>query len=47
MPQPKTADDAMYKLVLSYVIDKANQQIEEGQGIPHAEVMRRMAEWRE
>ena len=43
----ETVDEAMYKLVLSYVIDKANQQIEEGQGIPHAEVKRRMAQWRE
>jgi len=43
----ETVDDAMYKLVLSYIIDKASLQIAEGKGIPHQEVKRRIAQWRE
>ena len=43
----ETVDDAMYKLVLSYIIDKASLQIAEGKGIPHQEVKRQIAEWRE
>lgn len=34
----ETVDDAMYKLVLSYSIDKFSQQITEGKGIPQEEV---------
>ncbi len=43
----ETVDDAMYKLVLSYSIENAGQQIAEGKGIPHQEVKRRIAQWRE
>lgn len=38
-------DEAMYKLVLSYTIDKASLQIAEGKGIPHEEVKRHIDEW--
>lgn len=41
----ETVDEAVYKLVLSYIIDKAEQQIAEGKGIPHEEVRQRMAYW--
>ena len=41
----ETVDEAMYKLVLSYSIDKASLQIAQGKGIPHEEVKRRMAYW--
>lgn len=43
----ETVDEAMYKLALSYSIDKASLQIAEGKGIPHQEVKRRVSEWRE
>lgn len=43
----ETVDEAMYKLILSYSIDKSSLQIAEGKGIPHEEVKRRMAEWRQ
>ena len=43
----ETVDDAMYKLVLSYSIDKASKDITEGKGVPHEEVKLRMAQWRE
>lgn len=42
----EAVDDAMYKVVLSYIIDKASLDIAEGKGIPHDEVRRRVAEWR-
>lgn len=41
----ETVDEAMYKLVLSYIIDKASLDIAEGKGISHEEVKRRIAEW--
>ena len=43
---PETVDEAMYKLVLSYCIDKADQQIAEGKGFPYEEVGQRMAQRR-
>ena len=43
----ETVDDAMYRLVISYSIDKASLQIAERKGIPHEEVKQRIAEWRE
>lgn len=43
----ETVDDAMYRLVISYSVDKASLQIVEGKGIPHEEVKQRIAEWRE
>ena len=39
----ETVDDAMYKLVLSYCIDKAGQKIADYMGISHKEVKQRMA----
>ena len=41
----ETVDEAMYKLVLSYIIDKASLDIADGKGISHEEVKRRIAEW--
>ena len=44
---PELVDGAMYELVLSYCIENAGRQIAEGKGIPHQEVKRRIAQWRE
>ncbi len=43
----ETVDDAMYKLVLSYSIEKASKNIADGKGIAQEEVKLRMAQWRE
>ena len=39
----ETVDEAAYKLVLSYNIDKALREIADGKGIPHEEVRQRLA----
>ena len=43
----EAVDEAMYKLVLSYSVEKASQQIAEGMGISHEDVKRSMAYWTE
>ena len=39
-------DEALYKLSLSYIVDKASLQIAEGRGIPHTEVLQHLAQLR-
>ena len=41
----ETIDEAMDRLYLLYRIQRGDQQITEGQGIPHEEVRQRMAKW--
>ena len=43
----EAVDEALYKLVLSYSVEKASQQIAEGMGISHEDVKRSMANWTE
>jgi hypothetical protein len=42
----ETIDEAMDQLYLLYRIQRGDQQIEQGQGISHDEVKRRIAQWR-
>ena len=45
LPDDATIDDAMERLYLLAKIEIGIAQIRAGQGIPHEEVMREMAEW--
>ena len=42
----ETIDEAMDRLYLLYRIQRGDRQIEEGKGISHEEVKRRIAQWR-
>ncbi len=45
-PAGETIEQAMDRLYLLYRIERGEQQIAEGRGIPHEEVRRRIAQWR-
>lgn len=47
LPDDATVEDALYRLELLAKIDRGIAQIEAGQGIPHAEAKRRIAQWLE
>ena len=45
LPHEVTLEEAIEELSILAAIRKAEQQLDEGQGIPHEEVTRRIAEW--
>ena len=45
--EEETINEAMDRLYLLYKVIRGDKQIAEGEGIPHEEVKRRIAEWRE
>ena len=42
----ETIEEAMDRLYLLYRIERGEKQIAAGKGIPHEEVLQRLAEWR-
>lgn len=45
MPDDVTTEEVMEELYVRMKVEKALQQIENGEGIPHEEVKKRMAKW--
>lgn len=45
MPAEFSLDELVERLALIEKIEKAIKEVEEGKGIPHAEVKRMIAEW--
>jgi predicted transcriptional regulator len=45
MPQDVSVDDVMAELVFRYEGDQGLKQLDEGNGIPHEEVEKRMKKW--
>ena len=46
LPYDLTLEEAIEELSILAAVRKAEQEIEEGKGIPHDEAKRRIAEWR-
>jgi len=47
LPDDCTIDDAMERLYFLAKLETARAQIGDGKGIPHEQVVREMAEWRD
>jgi len=47
MPQDSSVEDIMAELYFRSQVDEGLKQLDEGQGIPHEKVERRMAKWTE
>lgn len=45
LPDEVTLDDVMAELYFRLQVDAGLKELDEGQGIPHAEVEKRMAKW--
>jgi predicted transcriptional regulator len=45
LPDNASIEDAMEKLLLLSKIDRGLDQVENGETIPHSEVVNRMAKW--
>lgn len=45
MPKDISVEDIMAELHFRYQVDEGLRQLNEGKGIPHEEVERRMAKW--
>lgn len=45
MPQDISVEDVMAELYFRYQVDEGVRELDEGKGIPHEEVERRMAKW--
>lgn len=45
MPQDISVEDVMAELYFRYQVDEGIRELDEGKGIPHEEVERRMAKW--
>jgi len=45
MPEETSVEDIMAELYFRYQVDEGLKQLDEGQGIPHEEVEKRMAKW--
>lgn len=45
MPLDASVEDIMAELYFRYQVDEGLKQLDEGKGIPHEEVERRMARW--
>jgi len=45
MPQDTPVEDIMAELYFRCQVDEGLKQLDEGKGIPHEEVERRMAQW--
>ena len=45
LPDEVTVDDIMRELYFKIQVDKGLKELDEGKGIPHEEVERRLARW--
>lgn len=45
MPQDTSIEDIMAELYFRYEVDEGLKQLDEGEGIPHEEVEKRMGKW--
>ena len=45
MPQDVSVEDIMAELYFRYEVDKGIKQLDEGEGIPHEDVEKRMKKW--
>ncbi len=45
MPEETSVEDIMAELYFRYQVDAGLKQLDEGRGIPHEEVEKRMAKW--
>jgi len=45
MPKETSVEDIMAELYFRYQVDEGLKQLDEGRGIPHEEVEKRMAKW--
>jgi len=45
LPESTTVDDIMDELLFRIQIDHGLRELDEGKGIPHEEVKRRMSKW--
>ncbi|TDJ03314.1 MAG: hypothetical protein E2O76_01510 [Caldithrix sp.] len=45
MPKETSVEDIMAELYFRYQVDEGLKRLDEGQGIPHEEVEKRMAKW--
>lgn len=45
MPQDISIEDIMAELYFRYEVDEGLKQLDEGDGIPHEEVEKRMGKW--
>ncbi len=47
LPDDATIEDIMEELYVRQQIEEGLRQLDDGRGIPHEEVVERMAKWRE
>ena len=45
MPQDTSIEDIMAELHFRYQVDEGLKQLDEGKGIPHEEIEKRMGKW--
>lgn len=45
LPEEVTIDDIMAELYFKFQVDSGLKELDEGNGIPHEEVEKRMAKW--
>ena len=45
LPDEVTIDDIMAELYFKFQVDSGLKELDEGKGIPHEEVEKRMAKW--
>jgi predicted transcriptional regulator len=45
MPQDVSVEDIMAELYFRYEVDQGIKQLDEGKGIPHKEIEKRMKKW--
>jgi predicted transcriptional regulator len=45
MPQDVSIEDIMAELYFRYEVDQGIKQLDEGKGIPHEEIEKRMKKW--
>ena len=45
IPEETSVEDIMAELYFRYQVDEGLKQLDEGRGIPHEEVEKRMAKW--
>ncbi len=45
LPEEVTVDDIMKELYFKIQVDKGLKELDEGKGIPHEEVERRLSKW--
>lgn len=45
LPEDATIDDIMAELYFKFQVDAGLKELDEGKGIPHEEVQKRMSRW--